>query len=192
MFSSIRGKEYSSEGIGIGVKWCVNFTIYNGDRYIFPCGGIDCPLIRCSLLVWQDFMFACSIYPVNPEFVANVMAETEHQIKRLRSHASLVLWCGDNEIIQKLKDDGFAYPEIKDNPPPYLANYARLTQILALQVEKFDPERRFWPGSPCSTDQYLDLDHEDNTRGDVHNWRVFGQREPFEDYYNAKPRFRAE
>ena len=55
---------------------------------------------RKGLLVWQDFMFACAIYPGGPEFLATVKAEAEHQVKRLANRACLALWCGNNEIEQ--------------------------------------------------------------------------------------------
>ncbi len=53
-----------------------------------------------GLMVWQDFMFACAIYPGGPEFLASVKAEAEYQVKRLANRACLALWCGNNEIEQ--------------------------------------------------------------------------------------------
>ena len=52
-----------------------------------------------GLLVWHDFMFSCALYPAGDAFLADVRAETEHQIRRLRDHACIALWCGDNECI---------------------------------------------------------------------------------------------
>lgn len=50
-----------------------------------------------GLMVWQDFMFACGVYPAHDEFVENVRGEAVEAVKRLRHHASVVVWCGNNE-----------------------------------------------------------------------------------------------
>ena len=77
-----------------------------------------------GLLVWQDFMFACNLYPSTPEFLAEVRAEVDHQVRRLGSHASIAIWCGDNELIGALT----WFEESRKNRDRYLVNYDRLNR----------------------------------------------------------------
>ena len=65
--------------------------IYEADDFYELCDEM-------GILVWQDFMFACSMYPGDPEFLDNVRAEAIDNVKRLRNHPSIVLWAGNNEI----------------------------------------------------------------------------------------------
>ena len=51
-----------------------------------------------GIMVWQDFMFACSMYPAHQEFLDSVKIEAEYQVNRLKIHPSIILWCGNNEI----------------------------------------------------------------------------------------------
>jgi beta-mannosidase len=66
-----------------------------------------------GILVWQDFMFACAMYPGDIEFLANVQEEAEQQVKRLRNHASIALWCGNNESSEGWKRWGWKTIELK-------------------------------------------------------------------------------
>ncbi len=92
-----------------------------------------------GLLVWQDLMFACALYPSTPEFLADVELEIRDQVKRLAAHPSLALWCGDNEVIGAI---GW-YDESKHNREKYVVNYDRLNRMLQQVVEQYDPSRRF-------------------------------------------------
>ncbi|WP_417310968.1 beta-mannosidase [Devosia sp.] len=141
-----------------------------------------------GLLVWQDFMFSCMSYPSNREFLDDVATEITQQVRRLSHHASLALWCGDNEVIGSL---GW-YPETKAQPERYVANYDRLNSMLHLIVETEDPARRFWPSSPSLG--YLDFAdgwHLD-TRGDSHYWDVWHSAKDFSAYRDINPRFASE
>ncbi|HQZ12506.1 MAG TPA: glycoside hydrolase family 2 protein [Devosia sp.] len=141
-----------------------------------------------GLLVWQDFMFSCMSYPSNREFLDDVRLEVTQQVRRLSHHASIALWCGDNEVIGSLT----WYPETKANPERYLANYDRLNSMLQRIVEDEDPGRRFWPSSPSLG--YLDFSdgwHSD-TRGDTHFWQVWHEAAPFERAREVNPRFASE
>lgn len=141
-----------------------------------------------GLMVWQDLMFACSQYPSTPEFLAEVDAKVRHQVKRLSAHPSIVLWCGDNEVIGSL---GW-YPLSRQNRDRYLVNYDRLNRTLERAVTESDPDRRFWPSSPCKgTLDYGDAWHDDGA-GDMHYWSVWHENKPFEAYYDVKPRFCSE
>lgn len=142
-----------------------------------------------GLLIWQDFMFSCSMYPATPEFLANVRAEARHQVKRLRDRACLALWCGNNEDVGALT----WYPETRANRDRYLVDYDRLNEgVLGNTVRELDPSRVFWPSSPCGgPGDYSDCWHDDS-RGDMHSWEVWHEGKPFERYLELKPRFCSE
>jgi beta-mannosidase len=141
-----------------------------------------------GLLVWQDMMFSCSQYPSTPEFLDIVDDEIRYQVKRLASRPSIALWCGDNEIIGSLN----WYPESKTNRDRYLVNYDRLSRAIEQAVTRSDPDRRFWPSSPCSGMlDYSDAWHDDS-KGDMHCWSVWHEGRDFEHYYDVKPRFCSE
>ncbi len=141
-----------------------------------------------GILIWHDFMFACMSYPSDRPFLDNVRTEITQQVRRLSHHASIALWCGDNEVIGSLH----WYPETKAAPERYVANYDRLNNMLGNIVEDEDPSRRFWPSSPSMG--YLDFSdgwHAD-TRGDTHYWDVWHSAKPFEAYRTVNPRFASE
>jgi beta-mannosidase len=141
-----------------------------------------------GLMVWHDFMFSCMSYPSDRDFLDNVTLEITQQLRRLQHHASIALWCGDNEVIGSI---GW-YPETKANRERYVANYTRLNSLLQTLVENEDPGRRFWPSSPSLG--YLDFSdgwHTD-TRGDMHFWQVWHEAAPFERAREVNPRFASE
>ncbi|MDA3961269.1 MAG: glycoside hydrolase family 2 protein [Planctomycetota bacterium] len=140
-----------------------------------------------GLLVWHDLMFACSLYPADKAFLASCQAEVDYQVKRLRDHASIALWCGDNELHGAL---GW-YPETKKNRDTYLVTYDRLNQALGAAVAAADPTRIFWPSSPCSGPDQFDGWHDD-TKGDMHYWDVWHSGKSFDAYYDVVPRFCSE
>ncbi|MEC6830705.1 glycoside hydrolase family 2 protein [Photobacterium toruni] len=141
-----------------------------------------------GLLVWQDLMFACALYPSTPEFLADVELEIVDQVKRLADHPSLALWCGDNEVIGAI---GW-YDESKHNREKYVVNYDRLNRMLQQVVEQYDPNRRFWASSPCNGElDFGDAWHNDN-RGDMHFWDVWHSGKSFDAYHSVKPRFCSE
>ncbi|WMT88095.1 glycoside hydrolase family 2 protein [Pelagibacterium sp. 26DY04] len=141
-----------------------------------------------GLLVWQDFMFSCMPYPSDRAFLADVATEITQQVRRLSHHASIALWCGDNEVIGSLN----WYPETRANRDRHLANYDRMSKLLSDIVADEDPQRRFWPSSPSLG--YMDFAdgwHVD-TRGDMHFWDVWHSAKPFEHYRTVQPRFASE
>ena len=141
-----------------------------------------------GLMVWHDFMFSCMSYPSNREFLEEIELEITQQLRRLQHHASIALWCGDNEVIGSI---GW-YPETRDNRERYIANYTRVNSLLERLVEDEDPSRRFWPSSPSLG--YLDFSdgwHTD-TRGDMHFWQVWHEAAPFERAREVHPRFASE
>ncbi|MCR4282272.1 MAG: glycoside hydrolase family 2 protein, partial [Bauldia sp.] len=160
--------------------------VWGGGFYEFDAFYELCD--ELGLLVWQDMMFSCSQYPSTPEFLRQVDAEVRYQVKRLGSHACVALWCGDNEVIGSLN----WYDLSKKNRDRYLVNYDRLNRVLEIAITESDPDRPFWPSSPCSGKlDYGDAWHKDGA-GDMHFWSVWHENKDFEHYYDVRPRFCSE
>ena len=141
-----------------------------------------------GLLVWQDAMFSCHLYPSDQAFLDNVEAELAHNVRRLQSSPALALWCGDNEVIGALT----WFPESRENRDRYLVAYDRLNRTVERAVRSFDSSRVFWPSSPCNGAlDYGDAWHEDGS-GDMHFWDVWHEAKPFSDYRRVRPRFCSE
>lgn len=128
-----------------------------------------------GLMVWQDFMFACSVYELTPEFEANIRQEFIDNIKRLRHHASLALWCENNEMEMFVKEGNWVTKptEVRD----YLLMYER---IIPEVLREYDPDTFYWPASPSSGGSFDDPN--DPNRGDVHYWEVWHGNKPFSEY----------
>jgi beta-mannosidase len=141
-----------------------------------------------GLLVWQDFMFACNLYPSTPEFLAEVRAEVDYQVRRLGSHASIALWCGDNELIGALT----WFEESRKNRDRYLVNYDRLNRTIEEAARAADPDLIWWPSSPSPGKlSFGDAWHDDSS-GDMHFWSVWHEGRDFEHYRDVRPRFCSE
>ena len=141
---------------------------------------------RKGIMVWQDMMMACSLYPATDEFIADITAEVDFQIRRLRGHACIALWCGDNECL------GATGWYRSENRVAYLVMYDRINRELQKAAAKADPERIFWPSSPCGGPGNFSDGWHDDSRGDMHYWEVWHGGKPFEAYYSKKPRFCSE
>ena len=130
-----------------------------------------------GLLVWQDFMFACASYNLTDEFEETIIAEFEDNIRRLRSHPSLALWCGNNEV-ETFTDQAIWLKNLRQK-----ADYIKIFEYIIPKVLKVeDPQTYYWPSSPSSGGSFDDP--EDETRGDVHDWDVWHKMKPFTDYRN--------
>ena len=142
-----------------------------------------------GLLVWQDMMFSCALYPSEPWFLQQVKEEVIHQVKRLKDHPSIALWCGNNEDVGALT----WFEESRTNRDRYLIDYDRLNEgVIGSTVRELDPTRQWWPSSPSAgTDDYRDNWHDDS-RGDMHYWSVWHEGKPFEAYREVTPRFCSE
>lgn len=155
--------------------------IYEDDVFYDLCD-------QYGICVWQDFMFACSAYPVFDEvYMDNVKHEAEDQVKRLRHHPSLALWCGNNELehIANLFigdiDGKMTWEEYK----------SLFDELLPAIVHEHDSERPYWPSSshsPVGDRQ----DPNNPTCGDAHLWQVWHGRQPFEWYRTCEHRFISE
>lgn len=128
-----------------------------------------------GLLVWQDFMFACGMYDLTPEFEKNIRAEFADNIKRIRHHASLGLWCGNNEMEMFAKENRWVSKpsEIRD----YFFMYERIMPEI---LKEYDPQTFYWPASPSSGGSFDEPNDPD--RGDVHYWDVWHGNKPFTEY----------
>jgi beta-mannosidase len=140
-----------------------------------------------GLLVWQDFMFACSTYPAfDDEFMANVEAEAVDTIRRLRTHPSLALWCGNNELEQ-----GLVGSEWTERTMSW-SDYERLfDQLLPSLVSEHDPDRPYWPCSP-HTPHGDRRSFNDPSCGDAHCWDVWFGGKAFEFQRTWTHRFMSE
>ncbi|MFT7772090.1 glycosyl hydrolase 2 galactose-binding domain-containing protein [Roseateles sp.] len=141
-----------------------------------------------GLLVWQDFMFACGLYPANEAFVASVRAEAEAAVKRLRHHACLALWCGNNEDYMLAESAGLAGPGVPAERFEARAIYERLLPEVCAAL---DPDRPYWPGSPFTPGD--GAKSSDATVGDRHSWEVWHQQMlPYQRYGDVQARFVSE
>lgn len=143
---------------------------------------------KYGLLVWQDFMFANAMYNYDKEFLDNIALEIEDNIKRLRHHASLAIWCGNNEIEElwdgRWRRNNWGTPTLK-------ANYIKLFELFIPElVKKYDPDRFFWPSSPSSYGSFDDPNG--GQHGDMHYWGVWHMDEPFTAFRNLYPRMMTE
>jgi beta-mannosidase len=145
---------------------------------------------RLGLLVWQDFMFACAVYPAGAGFVENVQQEVVENIRRARHHACLALWCGNNEMEQGWVEWGWNQPQ-NSAVQRLKAGYDRMFHHLLPQlVAAEDPDRPYWPSSASSG---IPFDEPNSSlRGDAHYWEVWHRRLPFTAYRTQYPRFMSE
>jgi beta-mannosidase len=141
-----------------------------------------------GLLVWQDFMFSCSLYPSTEEFLDEVRAEAIYQVQRLQHHACIAVWCGDNELLGALT----WFEESRKNRDRYLVNYDRLNRTLEETVKSTDPTAIWWPSSPSPGILDFGDTWHDDSKGDMHFWSVWHEGRDFEHYYDVKPRFCSE
>jgi beta-mannosidase len=139
-----------------------------------------------GILVWQDFMFGCSLYPGDQAFLDNVRQEAVDTVKRLRNHPSIVIWNGNNEI-----ESGWFHWGWKDQLPAQLwDDYLKLFYgVLPEVCSVLDPSRPYWPSSPSSN---LEDDNESQKMGDLHYWQVWHASLPFSEYEKQFPRFMSE
>ena len=139
-----------------------------------------------GLLVWQDFMFACSMYPGDGAFLDNVRQEAVDNVKRLRNHPSIAIWVGNNEIETAWMHWGW-----KDKLPAKLwDDYKKIfLGVLPEVVGELDPSRAYWSSSPSSN---FEDDADSQKSGDVHYWAVWHAAAPFTEYEKQFPRFMSE
>lgn len=152
---------------------------YESDDFYALCDEL-------GIMVWQDFMFACSMYPGDEKFLESVRAEATDNVRRLRNHPSVVIWCGNNEVETAWHHWGW-----KQNLPAKLwDDYKKIFHgVLPEVVAEHDPTRPYWPSSPSSN---LEEDSDSQRIGDVHYWEVWHASKPFDYYERQRPRFLSE
>jgi len=141
-----------------------------------------------GLVVWMDFMFACGVYRLtNSEFEQNMIEEFIQNVKRIRNHACLGLWCGNNEMESFYCLSNHDFNQEKG----YAADYIRLYEYIIPKVLKeYDPDTFYWPSSPSSGGSFDDPNSPD--RGDVHYWDVWHGNKPFTEYRKYRFRYLSE
>jgi len=143
---------------------------------------------KYGLLVWQDCVFACSIYPLHdPIFLENVHQEVVQNVRRLRHRASLALWCGNNEMEQGWESWHWDRPEFADLKAAYDTFFH---EQLPEWIKQEDPDNAYWPSSPSSNTPFKDVNSQ--RQGDTHYWDVWHGRKPFTAYRSQFPRFMSE
>jgi beta-mannosidase len=156
-------------------------AIYEEDYFYELCD-------RNGILIWQDFMFACALQPGDEAHLENIRLEAEYNVKRLRNHASLALWCGNNENLHGLHhwwNDMFE-PEVEAF---MVETYNRIfLDILPAAVEKHHPGMDYWSTSPSAFGDEL----ADRRSGDEHDWTIWFGEKPFSAYAEDVPRFVSE
>ena len=160
--------------------------IYEDDLFYDLCD-------KYGLLVWQDFMFACAMYPGNESFLKSVEDEAIYNVKRIRTHPSLALWCGNNEVLSAWENWGWK-ENIIENQSQEIADtifksYDQIFhQILPEVIKNHDPNTQYWSSSPSSSPGIA----ESLTSGDAHYWGVWWGKESFNTYEEKIPRFMSE
>jgi len=143
---------------------------------------------RYGILVWQVFIFSCSIYPLDdPAFLDNVRQEVVENVRRLRHRASLALWCGNNEMEWGWVGWNWDLPELQDLKAAYDQFFHHTLRDWCLEE---DPDHSYWPSSPSSDTPFIDPNGQ--RQGDCHYWDVWHGRKPFSAYRDQYPRFMSE
>lgn len=138
-----------------------------------------------GLIVWQDFMYACSSYELNEAFEQNIRIETEENVRRIRHHACLGLWCGNNEMETQTLDKCWK-PSQKQ-----FYDYIKLYEYIIPQIlRREDPHTFYWPSSPSSGGNFENP--WDENRGDTHYWDVWHGNKPFTEYRKFRFRYLSE
>ncbi len=138
-----------------------------------------------GLLVWQDFMFACSSYELDEAFEANISEEVRQNTRRIRHHACLGLWCGNNEMETQVLD------KVWEPSQKQFYDYIKIFEYIIPKIMKEeDPNTFYWPSSPSSGGNF---DNPwDECSGDTHYWDVWHGNKPFTEYRKYAFRYLSE
>ena len=141
-----------------------------------------------GILVWQDFMYACAMYPGDEAFLNNAKIEAEQQVKRLRNHASIALWCGNNESREGWKRWGWQSGRSEEEKEEIFSNYKELFNNTLPSVVAQNTNTDYWESSPS----YGRGNPKYKTEGDAHDWWIWHDEYPFEHLQGNVPRFMSE
>lgn len=156
--------------------------IYENDVFYDLCD-------EYGIMIWQDFMFACSMYPAEGALLDNIHQEAVDNVKRLRNHACIALWCGNNECQDAWLGWGWKC-EIERQNKEYAdkiwAQYRQQYHVtLPGVVREYAPGTFYWPSSPFAFEGEMS----GTTDGDRHYWSVWHGKAPISDYDSEKSRF---
>lgn len=158
--------------------------IYENDEFYNICDSL-------GIMVWQDFMFACAMYPLNDGMKQNITEEVKYQVNRLYNHPSIVLWCGNNEISNAWFDWGWQkqFNITEEDSVKIWNDYDNLFhRIIPKAISSIDKSRTYIPSSPS----FGWGRKESITNGDNHYWGVWWGMEKFEKYFENTGRFMSE
>ncbi len=158
--------------------------VYEDDYFYELCD-------RNGILVWQDFMFACSTYPADSVFLKNIRQEAIDNVKRLRNHCSIALWCGNNECQDVYYGWGGRYRYYKEKGVEELTTKQfkdMYFRILPTVVAEYGGGISYWPSSPYAFEDTAS----DGINGDAHYWGVWHGRDSIGHYNVEKARFFSE
>ena len=155
--------------------------IYEDEYFYDLCDSL-------GILVWQDFMFACAMYPGDDKFMESVEVEATQQIKRLRKHPSIALWCGNNENSEGWNHWGWQANRSEAEINTIWTDYQNLFNKLLPNLVDSLSTTNYWESSP----EYGRGDPKHQFTGDAHYWGVWHDAEPFENFEKKVPRFMSE
>ena len=161
-------------------------AVYENDLFYDLCA-------EKGLLVWQDFMYACAMYPGDAEFLENIKQETIENVKRLRNNPALALWCGNNELISGWFEWGWPNkPELnisKTDSAKIYNDYKKIfNDIIPAVIKQYNPKTSYWQSSPSSEPDIKSS----LTSGDYHYYDVWYNAKSIQSYKTAIPRFMSE
>jgi beta-mannosidase len=142
-----------------------------------------------GILVWQDFMFSGSMQPGDSAHLENIRLEAIENIKRLRNHPCLALWCGNNETMINWNNLEWKNNYPKDTATKIQSNYEKIFyHILPEAVNSYDPETDYLASSPSPENNALP----DVKSGDVHDWEIWTGNAPVQEYGKTSVPFASE
>jgi beta-mannosidase len=141
-----------------------------------------------GVLIWQDFMFACAMYPGDEQFLENIKQEAVEQVKRLRNHPSIALWCGNNENSEGWKRWGWQANRTSTEKQEIWKDYLAVFDSILPKVVAKNSETDYWETSP----KYGRGNIKYKTEGDAHDWWIWHDAYPFEHLQENVPRFMSE
>jgi beta-mannosidase len=155
---------------------------YESDEFYNLCDEL-------GIMIWQDFMFGNDWQPGPYAWKQNVEMEAEYQVRRLRDHPSIIIWCGNNETEEAFKWAGRGELSPQARLQMWQDYLTVFSGILDRVVNRLAPETPYWPSSPSA-------DYEETSpafqSGDYHDWSVWHGRVPFSEYEKHFPRFMTE
>jgi len=155
--------------------------IYENDKFYELCDEM-------GILVWQDFMFACAMYPGDEDFLENVRQEAIDNVKRLRNHSSVALWCGNNESSEGWHRWGWQDGRSEVEKAEIWGNYQKLFNGILPEIVNELTDLPYWESSPKfgrGDERYI-------SEGDAHDWWIWHDGHPFENLEEKTPRFMSE